>query len=143
MASIGLGLVLAVSWMVAVMIWGVTDSNAARSSAVASETQACTASTSILSAVQLVPFKLRVADVLEVVPTLEAAYNIRIRFFETDYRTTNRFSLMPGVAPNTFTGDTNWMSECPCTREGGSPVRATWQALGCLGGGRAGTGGAG
>ncbi len=51
-------------------------------------------------------------DAADVVPTLEQANNVRVslRFFETDYRTTNRFSLVPGKDAVTFTGETNWMS---------------------------------
>ncbi len=34
-----------------------------------------------------------------------------IRFFETDLRTHNRFSLAPTGAPGTFRGETNWIGE--------------------------------
>jgi hypothetical protein len=61
----------------------------------------------------------------QVVPTIEAAYNVDVTFFETDGRTTNRFSIMAkgGLAYNTFTGDTNYVGKPDAT---GSPERRPW-----------------
>ena len=43
-----------------------------------------------------------------VIPTLNALYNIRATFYETDNRVTNRFSLIQ-VDAVTFTGETNFI----------------------------------
>jgi hypothetical protein len=106
--SLTFTLLVGVSWITAVVVWADNQ----RANALEEEARACIASSNVLAGLQLVPYKLRVVDVEDVVPTLEQAYNVRVRFFETDYRTTDRFSLMPGKDAVTFTGETNWMSTC-------------------------------
>jgi hypothetical protein len=60
------GLVLAGAWIAAMMIWSVSQSNTARSSSVAAQEKSCKASTAVITAIQLVPYKLRAAELTEV-----------------------------------------------------------------------------
>lgn len=60
------GYVLAVTWMGGIMVWGVFQSAAQRNEVSADWASSCKASTSLLTAIQLVPYKLRAAQVQEV-----------------------------------------------------------------------------
>jgi hypothetical protein len=107
--SVTVALVAGATWFTAILAWA--DNQQATALAEPEDSRSCIASSNVLAGLQLVPYKLRVVDAVEdVVPTLEQAYNVRVRFFETDYRTTYRFSLVPGKDAVTFTGETNWMS---------------------------------
>ena len=136
MVSITVALVAGVTWITAIIVWGVTQSDSQRAVTVAEENRSCTASANVLAGIQLVPYKLRVVDVQDVVPTLENAYNVHVRFFETDYRTTDRFSLVPGKDDRTFTGETNWMSASLSAFRGASESCAAFSSLitGMMGG---------
>ena len=105
--------IIAALWMTAVFYfsWSMQANSIAATNA--ANTASCAASKSTLSALQLVPYQLRAADVLTVAPTLRALYNINVDFFETDGRVTNRFSMIqvcrrylprhPGI-PNALAG---------------------------------------
>ncbi len=101
--------VLAVlAWYIGAVIYSTqVESNVAGKAA-----KACTASLSVASALQLVPYKLRVADLLPVVPTLNSQYNIAVEFFETDNRVTDRFSIQRVPSSEgkfVYEGETNWV----------------------------------
>ena len=60
------GYVMAVTWMGGIMVWGVFQSAAQRNEVSADWASSCKASTGLLTAIQLVPYKLRAAQVQEV-----------------------------------------------------------------------------
>ena len=62
------GLVIACVWVVGIMIWGVSQSTAQRERTSTANDRSCTgkASTAVLTAIQLVPYKLRAVDLDEV-----------------------------------------------------------------------------
>jgi hypothetical protein len=68
MGSSGLlgGLVVAGVWIAAIMIWSVSQSSTARGSSAAAQEKSCKASTAVVTAIQLVPYKLRAAELTEV-----------------------------------------------------------------------------
>ena len=101
-------LILGLAYLVFVTVYVVSyESEASTAKQKASE-DACRSSTSVLSAIQLVPYKLRAADLAPVVPTLTRLHNVEVTFFETDGRTTDRFSMRQETAV-TFSGETNWV----------------------------------
>ncbi len=97
-------------WIVAVLAYAATNQSAEADARAAVEKQSCDASKAVLSALQLVPYKLRVVDLVSVVPTLNALHNIRVEFFETDGRTTDKFTLIQrDKSLMVFEGETNWV----------------------------------
>ena len=60
------GLVIACVWVVGIMIWGVSQSTAQRERTTTANDRSCKASTAVLTAIQLVPYKLRAVDLDEV-----------------------------------------------------------------------------
>ena len=73
------------------------------------DTAACLQSERLLTVLQYAPYKVRADALLGMVPTINTGYNVRVEFFETDNRTTDRFSIVQ-VLPNVIQGETNWIS---------------------------------
>ena len=118
-------LVIAAVYLIAVTMYVLSyESEASTAKQKASE-DACRSSTSVLSAIQLVPYKLRAVDLATIVPTLAHLHNVEVTFFETDGRTTDRFSMRQETAV-TFSGETNWVGYRVTFR------RPTDVSVGCL-----------
>ena len=101
MASVNTVLGIVLVWYIAVVIllWKVRqDSDAA----------ACLASQRLITVLEYVPYMLRAADLVSVIPTMNAYYNVQAEFFETDWRTFNNFTLI-ATGGNVIEGETNWV----------------------------------
>ena len=69
---------------------------------------ACQRTGALVTVLEYAPYKLRAADLLTVVPTIQAGYNIDVEFFETDWRTRDNFTLIV-ESDTVISGSTNWV----------------------------------
>ena len=81
-------------WMTLVFYFNWTWHASVIAAANAANATSCSASLATLSAIQLTPYNCRAVDMQAVLPTLQAVHNIELEVYETDGRTTLRFSII-------------------------------------------------
>jgi hypothetical protein len=89
------------------LLWVVTESKKADQQQQAAV--ACTASQNAIALLIAAAWDMRAAEMDPVIPTMNELSECEFRFFETDWRTTNEYS-MEQVSPTTFTGKTGCTS---------------------------------
>ena len=96
-----MGIVLVV-WYTVLLLFLLRNRNA-------EESVRCIRSHELITVLEYVPYKVRATDLDGVIATMNKRHNADVLFFETDWRTTDRFSLSI-VNGSALTGDTNYVS---------------------------------
>ena len=85
---------ITVVWMAFVFYFSYSQQADAIAAANSANATSCTASLSTVTAIQLTAYNCRAVDLLPILPTLRAALNVDLEFYETDGRVTNRYSMI-------------------------------------------------
>ena len=84
---------IAAVWMAFVFYFNYSQQAVSIDAANSANVTSCAASLSTVTAIQYAAYNCRAVDLLPILPTLRAAFNVSLEFYETDGRVTNRYSI--------------------------------------------------